>query len=416
MANEAAVTPPKRAKSGLFYGYVVVAAAFLIFIVLDGTMYSFGVFFKPLSDEFGWTRAMTSGAYSLFQFLLGFFLLITGRLNDRFGPRIVMTVCGFLLGLGYALMYFIGSVWQLYLFYGVIAAMGMGGGIVPLPSTIARWFVKRRGIMTGLAISGIGIGIIVVPPLSTQLIASFGWRYSYLITGAVAGVLLIFLGQFLRHEPAQMGQLPYGADEESKAARLKTSGLTLAEAIHTRQFWMLGMLYFFASYTNMAIMAHIVPHATDLGHNAAIAATILSVIGGISIIGRIGIGSVIDRIGTRQSQLISFIALVACFLWLFVTREMWAFYFFAVLFGFAYGSKVVLMSPSVAEFFGLKAHGAILGAIAFLNGAGGGFGPLVTGWIFDTTGDYTLAWLVCAIAGVIGLALTWLLKPINKPA
>ena len=139
----------EKVKPKFFYGYVVVLASFFILLITWGTIYTFGVFLKPLLAEFGWTRAETSGAYSLYMVLHGVLYIVTGRLNDRFGPRMLMTACGLLLGLGYFLMAYISAIWHLYLFYGVIIGIAMSAGFVPLVSTIVRWFVKRRALMTG---------------------------------------------------------------------------------------------------------------------------------------------------------------------------------------------------------------------------------------------------------------------------
>ncbi len=140
-------------KSKFFYGYIVAITAFFIMVLIWGTYYSFGIFFKPVSTEFGWTRAMTSGAFSLSMIMYGLLGIVMGGLNDRLGPRLVMTFCGFFLGLGYLLMSQTNTIWQLYLFYGGIIGIGMGGSWVPLTSTIARWFVKRRSMVTGIVAS-----------------------------------------------------------------------------------------------------------------------------------------------------------------------------------------------------------------------------------------------------------------------
>ena len=125
----------KTRKPKFFYGYTVVGASFFIVGITYGAMYTFSVFFKPLLDDFGWTRAMTSGAFSLFMVFHGLLYIVTGRLSDRFGPRVVMTVCGFFLGLGYLLMSQISAIWHLYLFYGVIVSIGVSGAFVPLISS-----------------------------------------------------------------------------------------------------------------------------------------------------------------------------------------------------------------------------------------------------------------------------------------
>ena len=200
-------------KPKLFYGYIIVAAAFLITLIMCGTLFTFGVFFKPILTEFGWTRAMTSGAFSLCILLFGLLGIGTGRLTDRFGPRVVMSGCGFFLGLGYLLMSQVSAIWQLYLFYGVMVGIGVSGSFVPLVSTVARWFAERRGMMTGIAVSGIGIGTMIMPLVANWLISSYGWRTSYIVVGITVLVLIILVAQFLRRDPGQMGQLPYGADE-----------------------------------------------------------------------------------------------------------------------------------------------------------------------------------------------------------
>ncbi len=402
----------KNVKPKFFYGYIMVLATFLTMMVMWGSIYTFGVFFKPLLTEFGWTRAETSGAHSLFMVLHGLLCIVTGRLNDRFGPRMVMTACGFFFGLGYLLMSQITAVWQLYLFYGVIVGISMSGGFVPLVSTIARWFVKKRGLMTGIAVSGIGAGTMVVPPIANWLISSYDWRISYIVIGSISLVLIVLAAQFLRRDPSQMGQLPYGADAvKEEGLNLEVGGFSLQEAIHTRQFWMLCIAFLGLEFCVQAIMVHIVPHAIDLRISAIIAATIITIIGGVSIAGRIIMGSAADRIGTRMAITICFVLLSATLLWLIAAKELWMLYLFAVIFGFGYGGLAALMSPTVAELFGLHAHGVILGAVTFSVTIGGAIGPLLTGRIFDVTNSYQLAFFICAVIAITGVILSILLRP-----
>ncbi len=199
-----------------FYGYVVVVAAFLTMVLMLGTFFAFGIFFKPLSTEFGWSRALTSGAFSLSMILTGVLGMVTGRVTDRFGPRVVVSGCGLFIGLGYLLMSQTSAIWQLYLFYGFIMAIGMSGAIIPQMSTIARWFVRRRGLMTGITISGVGVGTMIMPPLASWLISNYGWRNSYVVIGFMVLAGVVSAAQFLRRDPAQMQQLPYGHNEVQK--------------------------------------------------------------------------------------------------------------------------------------------------------------------------------------------------------
>ena len=210
MESQTARLSAENAQSKSFYGFIIALAGFLIMAIMWGAMYSFGVFLKSLTADFGWTRAMTSGSYSLFMLLLGLLGMVTGRLNDRFGPRIVVTACSLFLGAGFLMVSQIVALWQLYLLYGVILAAGVSGGMVPLTSTVARWFVRRRGLMTGIVLSGVGAGVMIGPPLAGWLISAYDWRTSYLVIGIVAGVLLVIIAQFLRRDPSKVGQLPDG--------------------------------------------------------------------------------------------------------------------------------------------------------------------------------------------------------------
>lgn len=399
-----------------FYGYAIVSASFLVLMIVYGTQYSFGVFFKPVLAEFGWSRAVTSGAYSLYTFLQGAFAIIAGRLNDRFGPRVVVSVCGVFMGVGYLLMSQTNAVWQIYVFYGALASIGAAGSWVPLLSTVARWFVRRRGLMTGIVTSGIGAGTMIMPPLANQLISSYNWRTSYIIVGSIALVATVITAQFLRRDPSQMGQTAYGTDAiETGNADLEIRGLSLQEAVRTRQFWMISIALFAASFCLQTVMVHIVPHATDLGISAVAAATILSVIGGVSIGSKIGMGSAIDRVGNKPIMVVVAVLLTIAFIWLEFARGAWMLYLFAVVFAVGYGGMAAVQSPVVAEFFGLKAHGAIFGIAFVILATGGAIGPLIAGRIFDTSGSYYPAFMACVALGIVGLIMASLLKPIRKP-
>ncbi len=406
---------PDNTKPRFFYGYVIVLVSFIIMVITWGTINAFGVFLKPLSAELGWTRAMTAGAYSTFMLLHGFLYIVTGRLNDRFGPRLVMTVCAFILGLGYLLMSQVNAIWQLYFFYGVIISIGMSAAFVPLASTVARWFVKRRGLMTGIVVSGIGVGTMIMPPMANQLISSYGWRTAYIVLGVISLVLILFAAQFLRRDPGQVGQVPYGENEiKAGSLNLPDGGFALQQAIRTRQFWMLCALLVFHLVGQQAVLVHIVPHVTDLGISATIAANVLAVIGGLSIVGMMTMSGASDRIGNRPALIINFILVSIALFWLLVAREVWMLYLFAAIFGFGYGGVVALESPIVAELFGMRSHGVILGMVMFAATTGGAIGALFAGRAFDINSSYQLAFLASAVFSVIGLILISLLRPVKR--
>jgi len=396
----------------LFYGWFIAASAFFVLIIVGGTIYSFGVFFQPLLDEFGWTRAMTSGAFSLFMALLGCLYIVAGKLTDKYGPRLVVTVCSLFLGAGYLLMSQITAIWQLYLYYGVMVGIGISGGWVPMLSIVARWFVKKRGMVTGIVASGIGVGTVVMPPVARWLISAYGWRLSYIVMGSVALVVTMVVAQFLKRDPSEMGLVPYGADETSNnGLNTADEGFSFQEAIRSRQFWAFCLALLGFGYCIQTIMVHIVLYATGFGIPAVIAATILACIGGASVAGRPVMGSTGDRIGHKLAMVLCFIAVIGAFFWLLIARELWMFYLFAAFFGFAYGGIAALQSPLVAELFGLKSHGMIFGAVTFSITIGGAIGPVVAGHIFDVTDSYNLAIIICIAIIFAAWMITLFLRP-----
>jgi MFS family permease len=399
-----------------FYGYIVVAASLLIILITYGIRTSFGVFFKPIINEFDWTRALISGAVTLSMVMQGLWGILMGRLNDKFGSRSVITLCCFISGLGLLLMYFISSAWQLYLFYGVIFGVGMGGVFVALFSTVTRWFVKRRGIMTGIVAAGIGAGTLIMAPISDWLISVYDWRVSYLILGSIAMVIGIITAQFLRRDPTQMGLVPYGQNESrvENTSSSVTEGLSLKETVVTRQFWMLAIVFFSLGYNIFAVTVHIVPHIIDLQISATTAALILAVSGGIQAVGGILLGGIADKVGNRRVLIIGFILISASMFWLLPIKSVWMFYLFAVIYGIGVSGGGIMEPIIVAELFGIKSHGLILGVVSFVFTIGGAVGPFVTGYLYDLNGNYQIAFLLCAVLAVVAIILAALLRPIQK--
>ena len=398
-------------KQKLFYGYVIVPVSFFLLMMVYGLLYSYGVFVKPMASDLGLTRAATSGAYSVGLIVTGFLYMLTGRINDKFGARVLMTLCGLFVGAGCLLMSTVQAPWQLYLFWGGVLAIGQSGGIVPITSTIAKWFVRRRGLMTGVAIAGIGFGEIILPPLITILIGAYGWRQAFAILGVAEFVILLALAQFLRRDPAQVGQLPDGAGALTPERAAEAGGFSLPEALANRQFWILTAGLFTHGFVLHATFVHMVPHATDLGIAAISASSIMAFIGGLSIFGRIGLGNAGDRIGNRTAYLIAYSLTLVSLLWVQVATNLWMFYLFAAVFGLAYGGEATLMSPIIARLFGLRAHGAIYGIIFFGISIGGAIGPYLAGKIFDLTGRYQTAFWLSAGVTVLSIILTAMLRP-----
>jgi len=396
------------------YRYVIAASCFGIQAIGLGTYFSYGVFFNQLISEFGWSRAAISGASSLAFFLMGLFGILVGRISDKIGPRNVMAVTGFLFGLGHVLMSGLGAVWQLYVFYGVIVGMGMSSVDVIALSTIARWFVRQRGAMTGIVKIGTGAGQFIIPLAASMLIAGYGWRTSYIIIGAAVLILLVSIAQLLRGDPSRTAPLRNNDREPSgDTPDLSGGGFSISETIRTRQFWMICSVNLSILFCLMTIMVHIVPHAQDIRVSATRAASVLATIGGVSMVGRFITGLAIDRIGSKRTMVICCMLLIAGLLWLQTAGQLWMLYLFAVIYGTAHGGFFTTISPIVAEFFGIRAHGVLFGIIAFCGTVGGSLGPILAGYIFDVTAHYSPAFWLCSLMSSLGLALLLLLKPIE---
>jgi len=406
--------PKPEGRPPFFYGYIVVVAAVCIMIVSFGTRNSYGIFFKPMSAEFDWSRAITSGAFSISAVMEGLLGIVMGGLTDKFGPRLVMTVSGILLGAGYILMSQIHAAWHLYLVYGVVIGIGLGGMFVPLMSTVARWFVRRRTVMTGAVISGQSIGALIIPPMTQNLITTLEWRATSMILGGMVLIVIIVAALFLRRDPAKMYLTPYGeGKQEENRPSSRIPEFTFKQALFTRQLWLFFFMLVCYGFCAFSILVHIVPHSTDIDISATSAASLLSIFGGASIVGMVVLGSSADRIGNKRVIVTGFILLSAALFWLVPASNLWMLYLFAAVFGFAYGGVSCAESPLVAELFGLGSHGLIFGLLGLGFTIGAAVGPFLTGYIFDTTESYRLAFLISGALSIVALVLAILLKPIK---
>lgn len=402
------VTTKQKTPAGFFYGYAIVTSVFFILMTAFVAVDIYGVFFEPLIKEFNWSRTIISGASALNQLAFGIFCIVSARICERFSPRVVVSIYGVILCLSYLLMSQINSVWQLYLYYGILVSFSTSIYVANL-SIVARWFDKRRGLMTGVAFSGLALAAVAGPSLANWLISAYDWRWALIVLGIGSLVIMVLAAQFLKRDPQQIGQLPDVASVAGKQAPVVT-GLSLQEALRTRQLWLMGGMYFIFLFCLLIVLVHIVIHAIGLGISTTNATTILVVYGLVSIVSVNLMGLCGDRFGRRLMFVISFSLMAISFVWLLEANEVWELYLFAAIFGLAYGGMQVLFSPLVAELFGLKSHGVILGAAAFGGSIGATLGPLVAGYMFDTTGSYSLTFILCVVLSVVAIVLTLLLK------
>jgi MFS family permease len=405
-----------KSKTGIFYGWVVVVAGSLILLLGWGCQYSYGVFFTELCADLNWTRAMVSGAYSLGFLWHGIIYFVAGSLNDRYGPRLMITISAVVMGLGYALMSVIEAPWHLYIFYGIVIGTGLGFSYIPVSSTVSRWFVRRRGTALGLTAAGIGMGGLVLAPVAQFLITKFDWRTSYLILAGLVVVIVLPLSRLMRLDPSEKGLLPYGREESAiENEQLGNSlssevSFSLKQATRTSQFWLLAVMYASYPFAVQMVMVHLKAYAVDFGIAEMTAATALGLVGGASTGGRIVMGSLSDRIGRKTSFFIAYLLMAVMMLWLIKTRQPWQLYLFSVVFGFGHGSCVPLFPAVIGDWFGTKFHGSIFGMLGIGLGIGGAIGPLLAGYIFDITRSYDIAIIIGAVALFIALGCSFAIK------
>jgi MFS family permease len=411
-----------------FYGWVVVAAAFCVALVAYGIQYSFGIFIDPLKDDFGWSGALVGGAASLFMFSRGALAILTGRITDRHGPRIIVAIGGLFLGLGLILTSQSSTAWQLYLFYGLMGGFGLSVAYAPLMATVSRWFVSKRGLAIGIVAAGIGAGTAVMSPLAAHLVATYEWRLSYIIIGLLALIIIIPGALLLRRSPEEKGLLPLGKaeatagdEENSNIAKREDSltsesaGFSLKEAARTRAFWLLLAIIIFWSTCLQMTMIYIYPHAnTVLGIPWEVAASFMIVIGISSIIGRLVMGAVSDRLGGKRTLVICLVLQALAMFWLLGATDIWMLYLFATVFGFAYGGCVPLLPVIAGEIFGLKSIGEIIGVQMLGVAIGGAIGPLLGGYVFDVTQSYNFAFMGSGISTIIALILLTFIRAPRK--
>ena len=397
-----------------YYGYRIVAATSVIQMMYLGCVFTFGVFFPEFEAEFGWSRATISGASSLMFLMMGVLAIFMGRVNDAFGPRVLLTVAVSIFAVGYLLMYRMTTIWELYLFYGLLGGLGMGAHDVVTLSTVARWFIRHRGLMSGIVKAGAGIGQVLIPLAAAVLVSIYGWRQACLLIGVVTLVIMVLAAQVVRRDPAELGLRPLGdekrPDLESGAGE---GGLTFQQAATTRPFWILCLAKLSDFFCLLTIMTHIIPHGIDQGFAPATAVAVLSLIGGCSILGRILLGSAFDRIGAKRSLGTCFLVLLATLILLQVSTDPRLLFVFAPIYGIAHGGFFAIASPSVAHYFGMRSHGTIFGFVLFFGTLGGTVGPLLSGRIFDVTGSYDIAFMILIGFAIFGLLLTAALRPVK---
>ena len=377
--------------------YIVLFGACLTQFTVIGMLFSFGLFLPSFEAELGWSRTFLSTCSALAFFMMGVLAMLGGRLSDALGPRIVLACTGTLYGLGFILMSQITSQLQLLVIFGTLIGLGLSSHDVVTLSTVARWFPRRRGIMSGVVKVGTAVGQIALPPVAALLIVAYGWREALLMLGITASVLLLIAALSMQRPPAP-----------AAGTSNIISGASFAEARRgpgARVFWTLCATQFLFFPALMSVPLHLAVHGMDLGMTQTLAATMLSIIGAASIAGRLIMGGLVDRLGGKMAYTICLLVLLTSLAALFLTTAHVGLFIVVAIYGFGHGALFVVVSPTVAEYFGMRAHGAIFGTVLFFGTLGGSVGPILTGWVFDGFGSYTPAFMTLALSAAIALVL-----------
>ena len=382
-----------------YYGWIIVAACTLIVAFTYGVQYSLGVFLKTLQDDFGWSSFMISWVPGLFMFFICVFGLFAGWFTDRYSPRVIVAVGGFFIGLGLVLTSYLTAPWQIYIYYSFIVGLGVGCCGPPIFTTVSRWIVKQRGLALGIVTAGIAVGTMIMSPAVGWLITEYGddWRMPCRIIGYAAWVIVPTALLLRKQPPATLQQA--GLEGTDDTTTMEPGGLTLKQALRTRALWLLLVLHIFAFTGLLMVMYYVVAYAEDtvMAGEVARASTLLTVISGASIAGRLAGGTLSDRIGRKPIFAVCVLLQGVTMIWLAESASVGVLYTAAALWGVGYGGWAPLMTALTAELFGLRHMGSILGVVSLSYGLGGMIGPVIAGSAYTEADSYSIAFLIGAV-------------------
>jgi MFS family permease len=408
-----------------FYGWLIVAVVFVSMGIGVNARTAFSLLFPPILDEFRWDRAMTAGAFS-FGFLVSAAISpALGRMMDRVGPRAVMELGVALMAAGLLLAPLTSEAWQLYATLGVLVGagsvcLGYSGQSLFLP----YWFVRRRGLATGIAFAGVGVGSIVLLPAIQLVIESAGWRTACWSMGLLVLVVLAPINLLLRKRPEELGLQPDGDAAPATVAAATAANVvdpawaaidwTLGRAVKTARFWWIAVGYFFGLYAWYAVQVHQTKYLIEIGFSSTTAAWALGLVSLLGIPGQIALGHLSDRIGREWVWTVAMLGFAVCYLALLLlqTYPLVALLYLMVAAQGALGYGVTsVFGAIVVEIFQGKHYGTIFGTLMLAAICGGALGPWATGALFDAQGSYTLAFWIGAIVSLLSVQAIWMAGP-----
>ena len=413
-----------KEKNPLYFGWIIVGVSFIILALAYGVWYSFSVFFVALLKEFGWSRSIAAGAFSLFVILHSLIGPFVGGIVDRFGPRRVILLGSTSLGVGLALCSLLRTWWQFYLFFGVIVAVGVGAiGWVPNVIQIQHWFKKKRGLAIGIISSGIGMGILVCVPTIQYLIIQFGWRMTYSIMAIFIPLIVVSMAIVFLRRPFQDVSSHHSEIEISHPILGNPSIIdrdwtskcwTIREAVATKQFWLLSISFFLGNFITQSTFTHQVAFFVDRGLDPLFASYIVGMIGIVSLGGKILWGGLSDKIGREITYTLG----IACSILGMITLILFNFfpssvltYFFSFFFGMGYAVTAALPPLIVSDFFEGQAYGSIFGSLIMFVGMGGAFCAWFAGFVYDHMESYLPVFVILILCGLLSCLNIWKAAP-----
>ena len=393
-----------------YYGWVIVAVSFFTLFLVMGVRFSFGVYYIAILGEYGWGRAETAGAFSMAMIFHAIFAPVTGTLIDRFGPRKLFPMGAIFLSLGLLAASRISAIWHLYLFFGGVIAIGINTmSYSPHMSIIPKWFIRKRGLASGLVVSGIGFGTLVLVPFNELMIDSLGWRSAFFI---LSGIILCFLAPvtaiFHRRSPREIDQYPDGlvpGDDKQSTLQpernISSSNVpgfwTLKTAVHAGTFWYVFLAVTFDGFVVSMLLVHQAVFTVDVGYSKLLAASLVGLVGLLGSVGGILCGHLSDRVGSTTGYTLGSIFSFAGIVFLFFIKDSfspWMLYTFVILYGLGNGGKMPMIATITGDLFPGNALGRIMAIQSIGWGIGGAAGAYLGGYFYDQTGTYFVPFLL----------------------
>jgi len=403
----------------IFWGWYVVLGAFLVLAINYGVRYSFGIFLKPMADEYGWSRSVISLGASLNMLVYSFCSIFVGKMVDRVPPARIITTGSLIVSLSLSLAAFVESPLTFYLAYGLLCGIGSAGmGVVVCNSSVAKWFQKRRGTAVGLAAMGISGGTMALTPLAGYIVKIYGWQMGFLTLAFMSFLIGVVLSRvfFRKTVPEDYGLYPDGEQEAWETVEEKTDGhpvrLSRRVVIRNPQFWIISLSLGLSYLAIMSVFIHQVPYALDHGINKIAAASSLASVSFSAFFGQFFFGWLSDRIrDSKYAAALGFFIMSFGMYLLLNMKSLEMLYLFSIVFGFGYGCLAPMTPILLADRFGRQALGAVYGLVTFFIGAGGSIGPFLAGYMYDRFGSYGHVWLFDIVILLCVTTAILLLKP-----